>query len=106
MDASVKAADYDVVVTLNWRFHARINALAESPKLTAFIRAPANSMPREYVLEFPGTAREATREKRKIHQAMLQRDAEGAEALMQQHVERSGANLIGFFRERGLLPDG
>jgi DNA-binding GntR family transcriptional regulator len=88
---------------LNWRFHARINALARSARLLGLIRTASLSIPRDYLFAMPTWVERSNREHAQIVDALEARDADRAERAAREHVEAAGTNLVAHLREKGLL---
>lgn len=91
-----------VMADLNWRFHRRINQLADSQKLIAALRALALQIPRDYLVEFPEWATRANTEHAEILDAVRRRRGPKAESLMRDHVLAAGEDLIRFLESSGV----
>ena len=98
------AADGDAALfaKLNWKFHSQINKFADSPKLTAALRALSLSMPRDLTVEFPEWMHDATRQHGTLIDAMLAGDGERVEQLTREHVIGFGKNFIACLESQGV----
>jgi DNA-binding GntR family transcriptional regulator len=97
-----KDGDVERMASLNWHFHRRINQMANSPKLSAALRTLALSIPRDYVVEFPHWMHRANEEHGAILEVLATSDGDRAEALMRQHVEAAGRDLVDYLSAKGL----
>lgn len=89
MHAAFKAKDFELVASLNGRFHRAINFLAQSPPLIRLLRANSARIDTEYLANFPHRTARALREHDKFLAAVLDRDAETAAQVMRIHVFNS-----------------
>jgi DNA-binding GntR family transcriptional regulator len=102
VEAAASGISSSSVGELNWELHRQINLLAGSERLRAIIKSISSSIPVAYT-EFPNPIAETVREKEAILDAMQRGEAAVASALMQEHVERTGAGLVEYIRKRELL---
>jgi DNA-binding GntR family transcriptional regulator len=98
-----RGGNLDRVADLHWRFHKRVNQLARSPKLLAFIRNASVGIPHAFLAELPDWAPRANKEHAKIVRALRKRDATKVEALMRSLIEDSGADLVAYLQRNRML---
>jgi len=105
MAAAEAADDVDLLGELNWRFHKEINRLAGSAKLLAMVRSVSMDIPRSYLSELPGWATHVKDEHEAIVEALIARNGDDAERLMQHHLRQAGNHLADYLERRGRFGD-
>ena len=102
MGAACDEGEMHRFAELNWRFHRRINQLADSPKLVAALKTLAMILPRDFVVEIPEWAAEAHAEHAAIITAMLAGDGEAVEEMVRRHVSAAGSGLVQYLEDHGV----
>jgi DNA-binding GntR family transcriptional regulator len=103
MLAAARAKDLDRLGDLNYQFHRRINLLSDSPKLLAVLRSISFAIPRSYLVELPGWAKNTTAEHAQIVAAFTARDGAAVEQTVHDHVRDAGANLVAYLHKKGMF---
>lgn len=105
MLAAEGAGDPGRMAEVNWRFHRRLNQMANSPKLIAVLRTHTMSIPRGYIKELPHWMRRANDQHGAVVEAMVRGDAAKAEELMVDHVVDAGNDLLDYLESCGVAFD-
>jgi DNA-binding GntR family transcriptional regulator len=80
--------------TLNYRLHGLIYAAADSPRLTWFVTAASNFVPRRFWGMVPGWYKHNRNGHTSIIDALEARDGAKATRLMHEHIEQAEALLL------------
>jgi DNA-binding GntR family transcriptional regulator len=88
---------------LNFQFHRLINRAAPSPRLRWFLRAATRYIPRSLYGAMPIWTELTLHDHPAILDAIEERDAKGARALMEHHVLRAGDVVVARLEELNRL---
>jgi DNA-binding GntR family transcriptional regulator len=90
---------------LNLRVHAAIAAIAESPRLSAFISQSSRFVPRHFWFRVPGWGPLNRTGHTPVIDAIVARDAEAARAAMEKHIGDAAELLFAHLDETGYWTD-
>ncbi|TYQ10510.1 UNVERIFIED_ORG: Transcriptional regulators [Gordonia westfalica J30] len=90
--------DKHALSDLSWKFHHRTNRMANSPRLSASLRAVSIPLMSDFVSDVPHWWDPNQDEHTQIVAALRERDADAAEALTVAHFEHIGEALVSFLR--------
>jgi len=86
--------NYRHVDDLNYRLHAVIYELADSPRLVWFVQAASRFVPRRFWVTIPGWLEHNRAEHGPVIDAVEARDSDRARELMAAHIRLAGALLV------------
>jgi DNA-binding GntR family transcriptional regulator len=99
---AVKEEDAERIADLSYAFHRQINLAADSQRLALLSGMVASHLPRRFYATIEAQVAATGDEHPLLVEALRDRDARQARALMEQHILASADHLIEILAQRGL----
>jgi DNA-binding GntR family transcriptional regulator len=101
-DEAIADGDKERIADLGHLFHREINLAADSQRLALLLGSVVKHLPNRFYATIEGQVAGASSEHPLLVDALRQRDARAARALMEQHIQEGADRLIETLERRGL----